>query len=46
MAKSQQEALIEHLLRGHSQPEGAQLKVIHLCNHKGWNLVPPSLSLM
>jgi len=38
--ESQPEPLIDHLRQGPSAI-GAQVKAIHLCEQKGWNLAPP-----
>jgi len=40
-AKSQLEAVIEHLVRRQGQPRGAQLHAMHLKDWEGWSLDPP-----
>ena len=40
-AKSQLEAVIEHLVERQGQPRGAQLYAIHLSDQKGWSQDPP-----
>ena len=40
-AKSQLEAMIEHLVRRQGQPRGAQVHAMYLRDQKGWSQDPP-----